>query len=1112
MGKGGAFVFDPKLLDEVETKGKIKLFFRDTGTNYIQVHKNMSVTQKAKKVEFRTLETIISRYDEDLQIKSTITNKCINTEFEVINALGVSKAILDNVIFCHQEDSNWPLSDGKNLKTKFDEIFAATKYIKALDALRKVRLEKQHLVKQFELEKKHLEIHKQKAESLKSRVDSSQMKYDANESKCHFIGEKLSSIENKLETRYATLRSIQEIQLRLQAVENEKNLIEKQMNEYKQRIKNVFKGSDEELEDKLRNFDVVINNINEETRKKESEMSKIGVRLKEYGLKKTKLLTDIGAIENEQKNYSVKVDKFGKTFRSLAKNINFSTDSISEINVNALPQILNSYAEFSRDYENQTNKLLSEVKGDEQVIEEKVTSNRDKKSKLDQNIETLNDQVRKNEREIRSINSELDDAILLIENSEKLNVEINQVQVNLDKKSRECDINDLKLEINQLQSEKDKYLKSINDLNTELEEIQGMNEIQVKIDFYKMDKEAKQNSLKDIRTKHENDFLKFFGFSRNEFNELDDSKLHSQFSQRCTQLDKDIEANATTNKLITKEITTAESRLKMLKDEFTKKEQHYEDYKRQLKSIEDVDKFDLTLQETQEAQKAAIEEKSFLNGVEKTYQRFIKQLSATNEKCSCPVCFRGFKDAKEIEQSVEELKLYQTKLPKKIEDAEKRILSISNKYESLLKLKNTVEVFRRMRDQDLPSLKRQISELDGEELQAKRNKLEENEAKIAQLKESKMLANSLNNQITIVKKYLNEISETDNKLGLESSKLVGGKKAGKSVERIKLEKSQLTEKLETVKNQVEVKQKQMVKQQEEIQFLKDKLNNLTIKKLKFDVSSKNVDNLKEKLEKLKIDNKQNETQIDKNRIDSSSLALIINDLLEEKNVKTRERVEMQEQRRVGLSQLVTLKNELNELGKVIRNFEQNDMKRLIDSRENLSRVESDEAKDIEQNNKFRSEIEEIKNSFSQQEVVKRELDDNKRMRERKIEFDNKVTILKDLKEKINGLNLNELKKEIASHESEKKEFRKQQNDAESSLMMLSGTLKTLKAELETDEYVDADIKFSTCIKDLHVLEFSLRDIEKYSKALDKAIMNYHSMKMNEINKSIKQIWKQVYRG
>lgn len=82
---------------------------RDTSGLGVQVHKNMSVTQKAKKLEFRTLETIITRYDEYGKTKSTITSKCINADAEVINALGVSKAVLEHVIFCHQEDSNWPL-------------------------------------------------------------------------------------------------------------------------------------------------------------------------------------------------------------------------------------------------------------------------------------------------------------------------------------------------------------------------------------------------------------------------------------------------------------------------------------------------------------------------------------------------------------------------------------------------------------------------------------------------------------------------------------------------------------------------------------------------------------------------------------------------------------------------------------------------------------------------------------------------------------------------------------------------------------------------------------------------------------------------------------------
>jgi DNA repair protein RAD50 len=43
------------------------------------------------------------------------------------------QAVLDNVIFAHQEDSLWPLADGASIKRKFDDIFAATKYTKVCD-------------------------------------------------------------------------------------------------------------------------------------------------------------------------------------------------------------------------------------------------------------------------------------------------------------------------------------------------------------------------------------------------------------------------------------------------------------------------------------------------------------------------------------------------------------------------------------------------------------------------------------------------------------------------------------------------------------------------------------------------------------------------------------------------------------------------------------------------------------------------------------------------------------------------------------------------------------------------------------------------------------------
>ena len=60
---------------------------------------------------------------------------------EIPHLLGVSKAVLENVIFCHQEESYWPLSEPAALKKKFDDIFEATKYTKALDNIKGIRKE-----------------------------------------------------------------------------------------------------------------------------------------------------------------------------------------------------------------------------------------------------------------------------------------------------------------------------------------------------------------------------------------------------------------------------------------------------------------------------------------------------------------------------------------------------------------------------------------------------------------------------------------------------------------------------------------------------------------------------------------------------------------------------------------------------------------------------------------------------------------------------------------------------------------------------------------------------------------------------------------------------------
>lgn len=104
---------------------------------------------------------------------------------EIPQLLGVSKAVLENVIFCHQEDSYWPLAEPSVLKKKFDDIFEATRYTKALNNikdLRKERLadlkaEKERLMS-LSREKQHLDKLKGKINDMTTAIATKEVGYE----------------------------------------------------------------------------------------------------------------------------------------------------------------------------------------------------------------------------------------------------------------------------------------------------------------------------------------------------------------------------------------------------------------------------------------------------------------------------------------------------------------------------------------------------------------------------------------------------------------------------------------------------------------------------------------------------------------------------------------------------------------------------------------------------------------------------------------------------------------------------------------------------------------------------------------------------------------------
>lgn len=145
-----------------ETTGVVKLKFFAINNHPILCIRSFNLKRRQNKLEFKTLEQILRTKDlENRDI--TVNHTCAEIDRQVPELLGVSKAVLENVIFCHQEDSLWPFRDNQGLKTIFDELFQTTKFTKLYETLQRLFKETKNKMKE---EKSQLDFYKAHYETL----------------------------------------------------------------------------------------------------------------------------------------------------------------------------------------------------------------------------------------------------------------------------------------------------------------------------------------------------------------------------------------------------------------------------------------------------------------------------------------------------------------------------------------------------------------------------------------------------------------------------------------------------------------------------------------------------------------------------------------------------------------------------------------------------------------------------------------------------------------------------------------------------------------------------------------------------------------------------------
>lgn len=143
--------------------------------------------------------------------------------------LGVPKAILDNVVFCHQEDSNWPLSESSVLKKKFDDIFSSKRYAVALDNIKEIRKEQLQEIKIGNVQLDALKADAAKAKRVRSTLTQLNQQRNAKTETLNSIEERRRKVNDETKDLEAMLSEISQTADQIQQIINKKDYYQSAM-------------------------------------------------------------------------------------------------------------------------------------------------------------------------------------------------------------------------------------------------------------------------------------------------------------------------------------------------------------------------------------------------------------------------------------------------------------------------------------------------------------------------------------------------------------------------------------------------------------------------------------------------------------------------------------------------------------------------------------------------------------------------------------------------------------------------------------------------------------------------------------------------------------------
>ena len=1061
--------------------------------------RSMEASQKVKNVTVKTLDSTMSKrkHWEDPKSAKNISSKCADINADMLSALGVSKPILNYVIFCHQEDSNWPLDVGSKVKERFDEIFNSVKYKNCLKMVKDVRKKEMDEAKLEKNNALHYKSDKEYADQKRSEMRKKQKEATKLEQSVERIGEELKPLREKLlqvqeeEKGFSeNQRLLAEAETSLGHCKKERQSLERQMGEVlgeeitDEEIKSRSEGVDKETRSKERRLE----ELEDERRDHEEDMKKVETSSQKQAAK-------IGQAITEKERNSAQMTERDRLVQKASSELGIGDEQ---------GDMLAAIKAESQKLHREMKTLMAEQKTKEDKLEVELDELKARKTGLEERKKRDQGDLVNAKKEIAQLKRQLNELAGASDQLEKIKKDWTEGEKKLKAARGKHDLDALQEEI----AREKETVAELDEKERQLRgEARGMEDkaaVMQKIEHLVEDIDVKKKKMQKILNKRREVFAQLFG------KVPQPKSLREEFQKKQETTEEKMKELDGQKKKKEIAIDAKASNKVEVKREKDKKSSRWLELKNKCSDVFDIDDdIEQEIEETKQSLETGRRELQIKEAGKFVYKDQIDMLRKKDSP-ACPTCNRDFKKKSEVEELIQDLEAQIKGIPAKVKSLEAKVTKHSGRLDALQRVRPDIQALKQL-GEEVKEAEKKMDLLD-KDVKKLRDGLEDEEAEHTDVEVAVTELREVAEDVQIVDGLRRELEQLEEKL--EDLRLEAGGDVGeRSLEVVRREEAEVCTQLRCARSNLDTAQETVTTQTTLINRLEASQNSLTNKKLEIEgqqqkqaATEAKKEELEAKVGQCNLQVKQCEEQLGPVREELEEGERRRREMKrggEEASRKNQERERNLERVRVDLDRLDADLKKYQDDGK------DEELDRLQKEKDNLEKKMSEMRK---QRVQIEHQASELKVEVSNQESRKRLYEDNLKLRGYK---DQEQRHARAVRLQQSALE----ERDWGRVERKKTELNRQWNELNAEKNAMGGqqaeverSIREMERELNSSKLKDAASRFKAMNVSMNLRNKVASDLNKYYIALDYAIMKYHREKMKVVNKIIRELWLQVYRG